>query len=315
MRTSRSPIAAVALLVSLAAIPRAAVAEPYRIVVIPDTQFAAEKWPEFLDSMGSWIAANAERLDIEFVLHVGDIVQNGHVEEEWRRFDACARMMENTGVPYVLAAGNHDFDMIEGERSLVLFNRFFPARRFSRRPSFGGSYPQWKNDSSYHAFRAGGTNWLVVSLIFEPTEDVVAWADRVIAAHPQHQVIVLTHYYLDPEGRGEPGKRLWETLVKRHANILFVICGHKSTVHYSGTGDHGNTVLEMCFDWQRSTDRERNSYLGIMEIDPERRTLSVTTYSPYLDRFREEPQDRFTIENLELMRRKPAHTVPRRARF
>jgi hypothetical protein len=110
-------------------------AEPYRLIVLPDTQFNSEKWPQQLTTMTEWVARNAKPLNIKYVLHVGDMVNVGHDEQQWNNFDASMQILDGK-VPYVLAVGNHDFDKIAGARSTVLFDRHFPPDRFRRLPQY-----------------------------------------------------------------------------------------------------------------------------------------------------------------------------------
>ncbi|MDP7288544.1 MAG: hypothetical protein QGH94_11180, partial [Phycisphaerae bacterium] len=76
---------------------------------------------------------------------------------------------------------------------------------------------------------AGGMLWLVVSLTFCPDDDTLKWANKVVARHPNHQTIVLTHSYLTHKGRDLSGEDIWNNFVKSHANVLMVFCGHLST--------------------------------------------------------------------------------------
>ena len=85
--------------------------------------------------MTEWIAKNQQPLNIKYVLHVGDMVNVGSDKRQWENFDASMTVLDGK-VPYVLAVGNHDFDKIAGDRSTVLFDKHFPAERFSKLPSF-----------------------------------------------------------------------------------------------------------------------------------------------------------------------------------
>jgi hypothetical protein len=80
-------------------------AESFRIVVIPDTQWAARKWPHLISNMTTRIADNREKEDIRYVLHVGDMVQVGNSDEEWKNFDTSMRILEEAKVP-ALARGS-----------------------------------------------------------------------------------------------------------------------------------------------------------------------------------------------------------------
>ena len=57
-------------------------ADTFRLIVIPDAQFASEKWPHLTAAMSQWILKNQEPLQIKYVLQVGDMVQTAGNEEE-----------------------------------------------------------------------------------------------------------------------------------------------------------------------------------------------------------------------------------------
>jgi hypothetical protein len=258
--------------------------DAFKIVVIPDTQWAAQKWPNLISEMTHWIVQNREKENIRYVLHVGDMVQLGQSEQEWKNFDYAVRVLEQGNVPFALAVGNHDYDRIEGSRSTVLFNRFFPLERISKVAGFGGNFPEGKSDNSFHTFDAGGKKWLVLALNFDPSESEIAWADGIVSRYPDRQVILVTHSYLTHTKRDVAGEMLWDRLVRWHPNFSMVFCGHLSTVHSRAAGEQGNTVCEMLFDWQNDRDPEPNSYLALITIDPTAGIISSRSYSPVLDR-------------------------------
>jgi hypothetical protein len=257
-------------------------AEPFRIVVIPDSQWASQKWPEVTRKMTEWIAANKEKENIQYVLHVGDAVQVGDSEEEWKNIDAAMSVLDGK-VPYIMAVGNHDFDRIKPPKSTVMFNRTFPVERFRKMPGFGGSFPEGSNDNSFHTFTAGGKKWLILCLNFAPSAAEIEWGNGVVAKHLDHQVILLTHSYLTHTERDVAGKILWEEMVRWQPNFSMVFCGHLSTVHFRAEGDKGNTVCEMLFDWQNDVSPDPNSYCAVITIDPAVGIIRSRSYSATLD--------------------------------
>jgi len=279
--------------------------EPFRIAIIPDTQWASRKWPDVLETTTKWIAANHESMDIKYLLHVGDMVETGSFDSDWKNFDAAISMLDGK-VPYILAVGNHDLDKIEGARSTVKFNEYFPRKRFERSAGFGGTHPPKKNDNSYHTFDAGGIAWLVISLNFNPTDNELEWANKIVTLHRGYQVIVLTHSYLEHRGRDVSGENMWNKFVKSHENILMVFCGHLSTVHYESVGDKGNKVYEMLFDWQNSKRPEPNSYFAMVEIDPVSKRISIRSYSPLLNNYKTDPRGQFEFRNVKFVSDKKA---------
>ena len=141
----------------------------------------------------------------------------------------------------------------------------------------------------------------MISLRYNPTDNELEWANEVVASHPDHQVIVLTHSYLDHRGRNVTGKNIWNKFAKAHANILMVFCGHISTVHYESVGDNGNRVFEMLFDWQNDKRPEPNSYFALVEIDPVGKRISIRTYSPMLDKYKTDNRAKFEINNVKFV--------------
>jgi hypothetical protein len=284
-------------------------AEPYRLIVIPDTQFASEKWPHLLGAMSEWILKNQKPLNIKYVLQVGDMVQNAGEEVEWKNFDANFRPLDGN-VPYLVVLGNHDIPKSAKGRHVPLFEKYFPAERFAKLPSLPTAAADKAN--SYRTFSAGGTDWLIVGMPFSPTDAELEGADRVVAAHPERRVIVLTHAYLKQNGRSEFGDHIWEKLVKRNANVAMVICGHVGslTPHFVSHGDQGNNVYELMFDWQNENDEEKNGYLAILEFDPEAATISVKSYSPHLDQYMAEPKCHYELHDVDFLRARPKAAQP-----
>ena len=277
----RRSILAAALALGLTVQLRAA---PFKIVVIPDTQWASQKWPALITDMTTWIAANHEKENIKYVLHVGDMVQTGGSESEWESFSKSMAVLDGK-VPYILGVGNHDYDRLSPRKSTVLFNRYFPLERLRKSPGFGATtFPAGMADNSYASFKAGGKDWLILALNFAPSDDEIAWGNEIIGQHLGHQVILLTHSYLTHTQRDVAGEILWEKLVRHHPNISMVFCGHLSTVNFTAKGDAGNTVCEMLFDWQNDREPDPNSYLVLVTIDPEARQISTKAYSPTLDK-------------------------------
>lgn len=276
-------------------------AEVFSLAVIPDTQWASQKWPDLPHRMTEWIVENRERENIRHVLHVGDLVQLGDSETEWNHINAAMSVLDGK-VPYVVAVGNHDLDRLNPPQRTTMFNRYFPVDRFRSQPGFGGGFPEGRNDSSFHTFEAGGKQWLILCLTYMPGAEEIAWGNSVVARHPQHQVILLTHSYLTHTGRDVAGEVLWNGLVRHHPNMSMVFCGHLSTIHFRSEGDHGNTVCEMLFDWQNDREPDPNSYFALVTIDTEAGVISSRAYSPALDKELEGGRSgKFRFENVRFL--------------
>src|SRR5699024_5650913 len=90
------------------------------------------------------------------------------------------------------------------------------------------------------------------------------------------------------------GKQLWDKLVKKYPNMMMVFSGHvlKSGV---GTlvskGEHGNSVYQMLANYQKGVEGSKNGgngFLRIVKVDVLNNTISISTYSPWLDAYKED---------------------------
>ena len=82
----------------------------FTVVVLPDTQYYSESYPAILNSEMQWIVNNASTLNIQLVLGLGDIVNNGGSSTEWTTADAAYRKLDAARIPYFAPLGNHDYD-------------------------------------------------------------------------------------------------------------------------------------------------------------------------------------------------------------
>lgn len=303
--------------------------EAFTIVLLPDTQTYAEKYPEILEAQTHWIANHAD--EFAFVLHQGDLTQNNN-DAEWQVVAQSLALLDGK-IPYTFVPGNHDMGSVPGkfadERNTTLMNQYLPISRYRELPTFGGAFEQDKVDNTYHVFEAGGLDWLVLSLEFGPRNEVLDWANKVVEQHPDHKVILNTHAYMysdstrqggqdwwRPQGYGigkdtgpdapNDGEQIWEKLVKKHPNMVFVFSGH---VLHDGEGTlvsegvHSNQVYQMLANYQegvKGSENGGNGYLRLITVNPEANTVEVKTYSPYLDKYMTEPQQQFEFQNVDL---------------
>lgn len=284
--------------------PQTQALEKFSLVVLPDTQYSAESFPQAFNAQGKWIKENTVARNIKYAIHEGDIVDDSDRPSQWAN-GAGALGQLNGATPYILAVGNHDMDaMPKGQNPVVVrdaaaFNRHFPRSAFATLPSFGGSYPAAQNDNSFHVFSAGGTNWLILALKYAPTDDEIAWGNKVISDHPDRQVMIVTHAYQNGTTKDSVGQKLWNKMVSRHPNVSMVFSGHyvnQGVIVEKGVG--GNTVHQIQADYQNPGALGPNSYLRILEFNPTAKTVSVQTYSPYLNKNLTDAKNQFTLQNV-----------------
>ncbi|MFD6443444.1 metallophosphoesterase, partial [Peribacillus sp. NPDC060186] len=80
----------------------------YNFLFIPDTQKYSNLYPEIFNSQMKWIAKNSKKNHILMNTFVGDIV-DGNEERQWQNSNAAISILDKKEVPYMIAAGNHDY--------------------------------------------------------------------------------------------------------------------------------------------------------------------------------------------------------------
>lgn len=302
-----------------------------RLVVLPDTQNYVKNWPYIFQSQTAWATNNTD--SISFVIHVGDIT-NANNKNKWAIAVNAMSIMDNN-VPYTFCPGNHDIGTngSSDTRNTEMLNKYMPYSKYSKMAGFGGVYETGKMDNSWHTFSTpAGYNFLILSLEFGPRNGVLEWAGEVIKAHPSHNVIINTHAYLysddkrisaiyghrwTPSNYGlyeasgqdaNDGEEIWTKLVKLYPNIFMVVCGHvlnDGTGFLVSEGDNGNKVYQILSNYQTGvigTENGGNGFLRIIDIDPSRAVISVRSYSPFLDTFKTEEDQQFSIKGAMLIK-------------
>ena len=294
----------------------------WTLVVLPDTQVYAMSYPTLFEAQAEWIVENRQARNIAYVLHLGDVTNNNN-EPQWEVAKRSLSKLDGL-VPYAIAPGNHDYGPGGGAGSReTLFHQYFPVDMFQKWPTFGETFEKRKADNSYHLFRAGGTDWIVLALEWGPRDEVVAWADKILREHPDRRGILITHAYLYSDdtrydwaqkgalqkwnphsyptaglpGGVNDGEELWQKLVKKHPSMVLIINGH--VLHdglgtLSSQGDRGNTVHQMLVNFQMHT-RGGDAFLRLIEFLPDGKTVQVKTYSPDLKTYKTDLANQFTL--------------------
>jgi hypothetical protein len=286
----------------------------FRVVLLPDTQFYSEKYPETYVAQTLWIRKRMHEDNIKFAIHLGDIVQTSTKEPEWVNADRAMRLLDGV-VPYSMAPGNHDMQV--KTRDSTLYNKFFSPKRFVDRKWYGGHKGD-NNDNNYCLFEAGGMKFMVLSLEFAPRDETLAWAAEVTERYPQHRVIVATHCYMRPNGRdtsaakaynieGNSGEQMWQKFIRKQPNIFLVVSGHVLGVGLqTSTNDAGGKVIEMLTDYQ-GLPNGGDGWLRSLEFVPNENKINVKTYSPLLDKHNTDKKETFSIDyEMSAVKRKKA---------
>lgn len=313
--TSRIAALSIALLVATllgTSLLEAQTAGDFTIVVLPDTQNYSQFYPQIFDSQTQWVANNATGQNIALVIGVGDVVNIGKDATQTSNANHSISILDQAGVPYVFAIGNHDYETLPPtSRAATTFNQYLGPSRYANKTYYGSSnYPPGSNENFYATFTWGGTSYLILVLEYVPRDSALAWGKSVLDANTDKEVIVVTHSYLysdstqvdecdtaDMVGDND-GSRQWSKLISQYSNISVVLSGHitnKFNARRSDLGVGGNFVHQIFANWQDWTNGG-NGYLRIMQFSPSTNTINVKTYSPYTGLFLADAGNQFTLK-------------------
>ncbi len=266
--------------------------ESFSVVLLPDTQFYSEKYPETYVMQTLWIRQQLKEDNIKCVIHLGDIVQNPTNKQEWENANKAMQVLDGV-VPFSVAPGNHD--MIVKSRDSSLFNTFFSTKRFADRPWYGGHMGD-TNDNNYCYFDGCGMKFMVINLEYSPRDETLQWASSIAKRHPDHRIIVATHYYMSRNGRGAPGDKIWNGLVRKHPNIFLAVSGHIAASAFQlSENDAGGKVGELLTDYQ-NVGKGGDGWLRTLRFVPDENKIHVKTYSPLLKEYRDGETESFSID-------------------
>jgi hypothetical protein len=246
----------------------------YSYIVVPDIQTIGNYQPQRLTNLFKWIVDSKDGLKLQFVLQTGDLSDFGDREDLYQRAAVAMSQMDGI-VPYSFVPGNHDYnDNSKSEnRNTGYYNTYFPYAKYSKYSYFGGAYEEGKMDNTYDLYEVGDVKYLVINLEFGPRVDVLRWAGRICDKYPDRRVILLTHCYVDADGRicssernadatnygfakassATSGTDMRNYLVKQHQNIFAVYSGHITVddiVYRKDIGVNGNEITSFLLDAQ-----------------------------------------------------------------
>jgi hypothetical protein len=225
-----------------------------------------------------WINANQPVYHYQALLCAGDYAALGGTswdlpakhQQAWSEGISVAIQC---GKPFLSVSGNHDAEQNTPQWYTYSFDQNIGHDKICNNPWYltywnadplqnsiisagDSSVPNNYSSKSSQAiaFSVGAQQVLVISLEYCPRPNAVTWAQGVIAQHPTHDVILITHYYLDltgepfaqsevfANGAGDPnqpqllgtsGQALLEW-IKNQPNIRVTIGGHIVTAVANG---------------------------------------------------------------------------------
>jgi hypothetical protein len=293
----------------------------FTLILLPDPQFYAAAMnggtPGMYRAQTWWATKIAETERVRAVISLGDNVNCGDSSTQWNRALAAYQYLRGTEIPFAPIVGNHDYDdecKLRFTRALVNYNQHFGPATFTDKAWYSGnSYPTDSNANFYITFQSNGRKYLILALEFFPRDEVLPWAQSILDANPGHEVILVTHAYMNIDGRrsidtdqfgaqfyelsrDNSGEELWQKFVRRNGQIIGVFSGHfRGVSRRSDSGDHGNEVPQILSNYQQEANGG-NAFLRVVRVYPALNLMRVSTYSPYLEQFRTDEANQFEVK-------------------
>lgn len=255
------------------------------------------------------------------------------------------KILSDANLPFGVAPGNHDYDAIWTTKKFPP-NLNKPKNKLKMIPEdigvlhvggldnfrsvFGSNSSFFKTKhwyigshrggaSSAQIFTAAGYKFLHIALEMHPGDEVISWAQSVIAQNPNLPTIFTTHDHLNVEGerKGDPvldlatvdpkqhnnAQAVWDKLFSQHPQVLMVLSGHQLGQSYRVDSNiHDQPVIQILADYQARQQVSKDNmtennmskptslgdgWLRLIEFDLQldNPTISVKTYSSFYGKY------------------------------
>jgi len=256
---------------------------PFTIAAIPDSQFMVSSQqggtPAMFERQIQWVADKVHdpNLNVVFVSQLGDITDNGSLQWQFDNAKNAMFKLDNL-VPYAIAPGNHDC-MVRGNLDYSLLDQNFLTSKYASQSWFGGTYQANHYENNFELFNVDGMEFVIIHMAYNPSAAVRAWASSVLNQYPNRRGIIATHEYLPVNGGPTAvGTSIWNDVVKSHANVFLVLCGHNHGENTIITkNDAGNTVYQFLTDYQN--DNPQTGRLRTYTFKPGQNSIIANTYA------------------------------------
>ncbi len=329
----------------------------FSIVAMPDTQYEIQRDYKYNTTRVArslqWVIDHATSQKIKYVVSTGDIVNVSSFRSSdkasltstgnkkrvlgmYTKASQAYQRLNKAGIPYSVTSGNHDVPFIcyEGTkttrlencgtrddlRDTTLFNKYFPQSMLGL-PDSQVCEPG-KSENAQQYFSVNDTKWMIVTLEFWPRAAMVDCAKAAIAAHPDHNVIISTHAFLNNDVAGlstsvitnEVTKNYCDSyevcktptdilneVVNSYPNIKLVLSGHRNYAGYNEQfGGPGNKVVSFMTAMHAAYDNP----FRIITIDTEKGTISsmIRSASHYSDKASAYSKYKVTISGMNFIK-------------
>ena len=268
----------------------------FSLIQITDTQYLSDVYPPSFNTLTSWIANNSKALNVQMVIHTGDIVNVPDNLAQWQSANAAMMQLYNNGVPYCWDAGNHDVigEMTPNGNSngVWLGGEGFPAfdvTAMQREPYWVASI--FNGSSTAVQFSYGNYHFMVINVAYDANQTVIDWMQTLIKCNPNVNVIVATHNFLNGVGTygftaSQPDidwATNFKSVLDTDPNVFLTLSGHDINEGTASIVKSGNRTdifynRQMQDNLQGGASVRRYTFNMTNAANP---TVSVYTYLTY----------------------------------
>ncbi|MGO4693085.1 LamG-like jellyroll fold domain-containing protein [Paenibacillus sp. 2TAB26] len=255
----------------------------YNFAFIPDAQKLVYLNPEMFEAQVDWIVNNELSSKIAMTAYVGDIVDHSDALEEWERSSSAISAMDQSRTPYLMTAGNHDYN----EEDTYL--NYFGPERFLSKDYYKGNSPS--RYSSYGIVQAGSYHYLWLMVDMQHLMKDLAWCKIVLDEHSDMPTILVSHDILYTTGdsqnlishESENGKIIWDELVAPYNQVFMTANGHyNGNFHQTRQNNSGHEVIQLLINYQDSY-RGGNGWMRLAQFNENDNHICFQTYSPWVE--------------------------------
>ncbi len=278
----------------------------YNIVLMPDTQNTVEYRPDVMDATVDELIASADELNIEAVVHLGDVVDDSGDAVQYNNAKDIFYQLPEAGMKFLVQPGNHDNWAGNGSSYWHYFGQ--DSKEYMALTS---SYLTPKAWSGAMFVDAGSYTYMIISLACEggktswnPTSGELEWFESMLQQYPNCPTIVTRHDIQNCSDTqpsaiklSSEGEKLWD-IVKKYPQVFMMVGGHS---HGSGVevlqNDAGQDVISILTDLQFAYNGG-NGWLRYLEFDEDADKIYYSIYSPYAASLDESEKSFFDVNFL-----------------
>ncbi|MDO4852703.1 MAG: MBG domain-containing protein, partial [Clostridia bacterium] len=267
------------------------------LLFMSDTNLTAEgKKADAYKETYKWIKENNLRLGALAIVGTGNAVADRNDEDAWKLIkDELDGLERQPGyLPYYNIAGRNEVNGDEMDYETYLEHKLCEVSEWNEYEK-GQIWYQPYNEQQLLLVGIGyqkiADPETATQEELDAQEAWLRYVNNVVARYPDYTVVLLVNDFIekDPEGRADEGRLtafgelVEDRIVRINDNIALILCGNaEGTARWDKTYGDRNVNAIM---YNYSNDEENGlGFFRIVTLNGEAHTITVTTYSPTLDK-------------------------------